>query len=378
MELINYKKTGFAKRIEASLASISSKPGDKFKLVRAYYEIGEFDCELCGKKHCCYCFEVQNLETNIIIKVGSECIHHFKDKGVNIDLAEGLMDRVMKASLKARKELKDKLGKEAWDKLSEEERKAIPWHQRNLKIKELSDAAYKAMDNDVKRELVTREYLILQAKELLVNVSYNKSILSEEEIENLANLGLEAEMERAMTHGAEMKARQEAAAKLQKEREDMEAKVAPMVQQFLAQVNALDFVTAEASLAAMKTAFPTKNFYQEFSALETKKFEVRRAEAAKKFSWLTDYTGANETVLDIKKYFNRYGEISARQEEFAKKLISNENAPKVEKPKADYSWLTGYAGENPIVINIKEFFNDKGFISAKQDKYARRLISYEK
>src|SRR6056297_482218 len=120
-----YRSETFASRIQMNLADISASPGDEFKLIAAYYDPMTFDCELCGHKNCMYAYEIQNIKTKNIIKVGSECVHHFKDKGVNIDLAEGLMKRVISATAKARKELIIHLGKEALQNLSDEKKRDI-------------------------------------------------------------------------------------------------------------------------------------------------------------------------------------------------------------------------------------------------------------
>lgn len=160
-----YKSSRFQKRIELNLANISSSENDKFELVSAYYDQNLFDCELCGHRNCVYAFEVKNLETNKIIKVGSDCIHHWEDKGVDINLAAGLMRRVMNMTQNARNKLIKEMGKEEYKKLSKEE----------------------------KREKITHQYMIEQAKQLLRDASRNKSVLSEEEIQHILSLGLEDE-----------------------------------------------------------------------------------------------------------------------------------------------------------------------------------------
>ncbi len=191
-----YKSQSFVNRIQLNLANVSANPGDEFTLINAYYDPAMFDCELCGHKGCMFAFEIQNTETKKTIKLGSECVHHFKDRGVNIDLAEALMKRVMSATNKSRRELVEKLGDEAWKNLSEEERKEIGWKRFEWK-KEAGKKAYKSLDKEEKRVLVVNEFMIIQAKELLTQVAYNKHYLTEEEISKIISLGLEKEIEKA-------------------------------------------------------------------------------------------------------------------------------------------------------------------------------------
>ena len=194
----DYKSKKFVHKIEVNLANISVKPTDKFQLIRAYYDINLFDCELCGHKNVMYAYEVKNLETEKVIKVGSECVAHFSDKGVDIDVAQGLMRRVTSASNKARRDLKKRLGMEAFYALPEEKRVTVKsWEIRGV-ADELGKEAYKALDKKTKQELVINEYLVLQTKELLSNVAYRNSILSEEDVELILQLEMEDDMMKAL------------------------------------------------------------------------------------------------------------------------------------------------------------------------------------
>lgn len=191
-----YRSQSFVNRIQLNLANISSNPDDEFKLVNAYYDPRFFDCQLCGHKNCAFAYEVKNLKTEQILKVGSECIHHFKDKGVDINLAEALMKRVMSETNKARNDLKDKLGQEAWDALSEDEKKKIGY-QKYRWMEEQGKQAYKDLDKEMKRDLIVNQFMIMQAKELLMKVSYNKHYLTEEETQKIVALGLSQALDKA-------------------------------------------------------------------------------------------------------------------------------------------------------------------------------------
>ena len=307
-----YKSQSFIHKIEVNLANISSNPDDEFQLIKAYYDIKGFDCELCGHKDCMYAFEVKNLKTNAIIKVGSECISHFEGKGVDIDLAEGLMQRVMSASNKARRDLKRRLGEEAWNKLSVEERKVVKsWEQREF-IDKLGAEAYKALPTEEKRELVLTEFITLQTKELLTDVARNKSILSEEDVQVIMQLGLEKEMNQALTT-AEVNRRY-------KQIKDAENK-------FSQYINTPDFSedVARSMIQDIKNIDNKYNVMWLESNVNNRLQQRQRLTALReKYGWLIDYQGHNTTIMSIKHYLSVYGYITQRQEEYAHSLIDAE------------------------------------------------------
>ena len=194
------------KKIALNLANISTSPNDEFSMITASMSYGEFQCELCGQKHCVKEFVVKNNSTGKVMSVGSECIERFKDKGVDIDLAEGLMKRVTSASNKARRDLKQRLGQDAWKALPEEEKKKIVYREQKDFIDNLGVLAYKNMDADEKRELVVAEFLTLQAKELLTGYAAGKAILTEDDVKLIMELGMEDKMTQAQkTHEANRK-----------------------------------------------------------------------------------------------------------------------------------------------------------------------------
>ncbi len=198
MKTDNYKFEikGHKNKIALNLANISATSKDEFSLVSSSINYSEFTCELCGHKHCVKEFVIKNNTTNIEISIGSECIDKFKGKGVDIDLAEALMKRVMSATNKARRDLKDKLGHEAWEKLTDVERKEIGYKRYDW-IEEAGKLAYKNLSDEDKRELIVNQFMIIQAKELLTQVAYNKHYLSEEELQKIADLGLDQELAKA-------------------------------------------------------------------------------------------------------------------------------------------------------------------------------------
>lgn len=150
----NYISKGFQDRIEISLANISSRPDDKFAIIGMKYIPGTFKCELCGHAPCLYAFSIKNLETGIIIDVGSECVNHFKGDECNIDVTEGLKKRIKSVTRKMRRYMK----------------------------KNIEGDKYKAMTPETKRELTIRLFMKHQAMEMLRAEGGKKSMLKKEDI----------------------------------------------------------------------------------------------------------------------------------------------------------------------------------------------------
>jgi len=233
-----YKSSSFQTKIEISLANISSSPTDEFKLIKTSYY--PFNCELCGHQHCVYQFTIENLKTHRQLDVGSECIHHFQGRGVDIDLALGLLKRIRKTVLIARKEMRSDIDKESYEKFSIED----------------------------KRQLTIKYFMREQAKDLLRDVAINKAILSKQQINDILDLGLDKELERA--------------------------------QDFAKQV-----------------------------AERSKRIQEQLDKQNEKYKWLIRYSGSNYIIRDIRDRFIRNGRISDKQEEYARSLIMKEKAPQV-------------------------------------------------
>lgn len=170
-----YKSKSFKSRIELSLANISSAPNDEFRLLKTSYH--PFDCELCGHKGCVYQFTIENLKTKKQLNVGSECIHHFKERGIDIDLALGLLKRIRSTVLKARKDMRLDIDKGDYEKLS----------------------------IDKKRELTLKYFMRAQAKELLFDVRMGKAVLSRQQLNDILDLGLDKELKQAQDSAERMR-----------------------------------------------------------------------------------------------------------------------------------------------------------------------------
>lgn len=150
----NYISKGFKDRIEISLANISRSKDDKFALVGAQYRTAGFKCELCGHEPCVVGFNVKNLDSNVVIAVGSECVKHFKFNELDIDLASGLRKRIKSISRKMRRYMKKGLGEDE----------------------------YKDTDKIQKRESICKLFMKFQTKELLKDNYEKKTTLTKEEI----------------------------------------------------------------------------------------------------------------------------------------------------------------------------------------------------
>lgn len=149
----NYVSKSFQDRIEISLANISRSKDDKFSITGIGYIPATFKCELCGHNPCLYVFYVKNLETNVTIKTGSECIAHFRGE-CNIDIAVGLRKRIKSVTRKMRRYMK----------------------------KSLDGDDYKEMAKEAKREMTLKLFMKHQAMEALRGDSKKKTLLSKEDV----------------------------------------------------------------------------------------------------------------------------------------------------------------------------------------------------
>jgi 5'-3' exonuclease len=150
----NYISQSFEDRIEINLANISRSPEDQFVLKGIRYIPATFKCELCGHEPCLYAFTVFNVQTETDMVVGSECVHHFKDKSSNIDLSSGLIKRVKSVTRKMRRYMKHSIDEEL----------------------------YKAMTPEKKREMTLRLFMKYQVIEALKDEDGKKVKLSKEDV----------------------------------------------------------------------------------------------------------------------------------------------------------------------------------------------------
>ncbi len=347
-----YKSQNFVKKIEVNLANISAKPNDKFQLIKAYYDINSFDCDLCGHKNCMYAYEVKNLQTGAIMKVGSECIHHFKDKGVDINLAEGLMRRVTAASNKARRDLRYRLGKEVWDALSDEERGRFKFWEHKAEIDRLGKIAYNALPKEEKRELVVNEYLTLQTKELLVQVSYNKSILTEEDVQLILQLNMEEEMQGAITKQ-----------KIAADKNKIKA-IEDRTLRYIREAEVFDPQKMLEMSDEINTINPDYNFAWIGNAMQNRLDEDDKKEEIKnEYAWLLDYKGNNPTVRDIRSYLLKHKTITPAQQNLAFSLV--EDNPKDEDFDKKIEELHNKPF-NDFIDSVYRQYKRKGYVSEKQ------------
>jgi hypothetical protein len=154
MDKENYVSNSFQGKIQVSLANISRSSEDKFSIVSMEYIPQTFKCELCGHSPCLYAFNVKNQETDKTIKVGSECVNHFRGE-CDIDIAEGLKKRIKSVTRKMKRYLKKYMDKED----------------------------YKSMSKERKREITVELFMRFQNKEILRNENQKKSRLTKEDVE---------------------------------------------------------------------------------------------------------------------------------------------------------------------------------------------------
>lgn len=333
MNYINkdYKSKSFKSRIELSLANISASPKDEFKLIKTSYH--PFDCELCNHKYCMYQFTIENLKTKKQLNVGSECIHHFHGKGVDIDLAMGLLKRVQRTVLKARRDMKD----------------------------DFTDGDYEKLSLDEKRTLTIKYYMRSQAKELLQDVARNKSILTKEQLNDILDLGLENELKRAQE-------RQKVMAQYQQAR-----KIESEFRSILLKAKEGGFAEVSEDVAdgysKKWSATCPDGTYSDYISGLYKTYNNERTIARNQYPWLIGYKGTSRVVADIKDRFMRYGGLTPKQERYAKSLIENEQ----KIPEMLSTVISKKPGK--FVESLDKQYNEKGFISPKQSKVLYRIYN---
>jgi hypothetical protein len=273
------------------------------------------------------------------------------------------MKRVVKATIEARDELKTELGKRAFDNLPEEQRKAVRSWEMHKMIEELGKEEMKKLSKTEKRELSVNAFMRMQAKELLLQVSMNKSVLTEEQIKEIVDLGLTEELDRANAQ-AQRKARILQATEIERNFELLLSsnkdngwpELDPMYVEQVSQ----QWLTVNPDKAYSN---PIKNRASNYNSTR---------QSVTKYQWLLDYKGTNQKVLDIRHYLSNWGYISSSQESYAKTLISNETNP----PQADVETSTIFQDlntrfqsvlrSNSFLTSVEGYFNRNGFITEKQ------------
>lgn len=325
----NYRSNSFQTRIEVNLANISSSPEDEFQLHSAYYDKNLFDCELCGHRNCVYAYEVKNIKTNKILKVGSECIHNFEGKGVDIDLAEGLMKRVMKATQSARYKL----------------------------IKDMGEEEYKKLTKEEKREMVVKQYMIEQAKQMLSDMSQNKATLSEDQIQHILDLGLEDEYT-----GAKEK-------KEKREKFQNSVEILNSFQDYLNQLRTNWETPDESKVEEFRNSYEETSVYANSNMIDVYlKDYLRQIENRKKYDWLFNYDGKNEIVENIKLSLVKHGSLTSRQEKYARSLIEKESHSNSDRLGEAFQFLFDKGFDDTFIRSLKRQYDMKGFLSDKQEK----------
>jgi hypothetical protein len=363
----HYKSDAFIRKIEVNLANVSAKPDDEFQLVKAYYDIDLFDCDLCGHKNCMYAYEVKNLQTGIVQKVGSERIHHFEGKGVDINLAEGLMRRVTSASNKARRDLKKRLGEEAFAALPQAEQDATSWYMRKDKIEDMGKIAYKALSNADKREMVVNEFLALQTRDLLTDVAVGKSILTEDDIQVILQLDMEEEMSKALESNKIITAKSQIKIIEDKALDNIRnADIAEITPQYI-----LDVKTAIKAINPSHPMIWLDNAYNNRQDEEKRNNEINH-----EFEWLINYSGNNPTVRDIQAYLAKNRYISPAQQNLAFSLVEGESHP-VSKEFDNKIEELHRGPYNKFVDSVYRQYKRKGYVSEKQKAAILRLYDKE-
>jgi hypothetical protein len=364
-----YKSTKFVDKIEFNLGQIAVSENDQLRLVNGFYDPIGFDCQLCGHKHCNYAFIIEDVQTKKSIRIGSECVRHFSHRGIDIDLAEALIKRVMKATVEARKELKDELAQKAWDGMPEAEKAKIRSWEKWSVMEELGKNAMKALSKQEKAELTVQAFMIVQAKELLLEVANNKATLTEEQIAHIVELGLQDRLTDAQRRAeklALLKKADEAQTKMsdaiRKAKQDGYVLLDQKVIDDLANQWVMNYNPSYSTSGYN----PVKSLYQTY--LNDREAVIRQ------YPEVVNYHGANPAALDIKTFLIQRGYVTYNQLELVKNIVKRETAP----ADTEFEGALNYLKTNltsSFVQSVGEFYAQKGYVTPKQRDAIVRLYN---
>lgn len=350
-----YTNKGFEDKIKINLARIMSSENDKFSFIRAEY-VRDFPCELCGHQHLSMCYWVKNQTTGIIIKVGCECLEHFRLPQSDIDKADALR-KMMERSIEGGRDLKVReFGTKLYDELPEEMRKIGRFLQSDLRaivgeeayeslpkstkklyrlnrddmIEVLGNEHFKRLPREEKYNLIYSFYNLNYAERILDEVAKGEYHLSKEEVADIAA---------SMENGADRIAAAEAKAKAKAERDAL----IKLQNARRAEISALESEMYRVSDAARKSltdldpaviadwharATPIGiDSRVEQMVKSTAEAIVREKAFRAEYGWIINYTGTNSFLLDLQQKIVWYRSLTPAQIEAGKKALNDELNP---------------------------------------------------
>ncbi|MFW6226108.1 MAG: hypothetical protein ACOC3V_04045, partial [bacterium] len=267
--------------------------------------------------------------------------------------------RVMSATNKARRDLKEKLAREAWDNLPEEEKEKLIWNCFTWK-EEKGKELYKNLSKEEKRNLIVNEFMVIQAKELLTQVAFGKHYLTEEEIERIVNLGLENELDKAQERKKSIQIREN------------KIKLRDSIQKYFSDLESTWSDVDENVINQFKSQWENYSNEWDVNYIDN---ELEKYNNKLEYSWLLKYSGDNKIVQDIQYFFKRTNRISEKQSKLAQDIINNESREDNELENV-LGFLLEKEPENKFYNSIQSFYNSRGYVSSKQRKAIMK--SYKK
>jgi len=180
-------------KIQINLAKICKSEFDTFSYIKTQYLI-DYTCELCGQQHISKVCWVKNNQTDLVIKVGSDCIEHFNLPKSDIDKAEAILKRIEHSINSGRKLLVEKYGKKLYAALPEPEQKK-GYTSKPKQIEALGVEYLKTIPKAEKTALFVNAYMMWEAIQLFDDDGRTKLssyIYSSEEISEFVKSGIDA------------------------------------------------------------------------------------------------------------------------------------------------------------------------------------------
>lgn len=414
-----YVREGFNDKIQINLAKICGSENETFSLALVEY-VRDYTCELCGHKHLSKCYWIKNNSTDLIIKVGSECVEHFSKHGLSksdIDMAEGLAKLVHKSIETSRLEEVRKFGTKLLNDLPEEIKarnhfgqkdlqvifganyEDLPEADRNLRyfnknnlIEILGNEHFKNLPRGEKYDLVNKLYRMDYAERLFEYSRTGQHLLTKEEIAFILDTDplYKDRMESAIEQGFRRR-NHDAIRKLMDE-------VSTTLSSFLRNgFVSPDAVTTVGWLAKAKELHVETEIqkyldnHQSDIVAETER-QVRLAEQEKirkesvaakavEFAWITGYAGTNNFLLDLQRNYNHYHNLTPVQIARGKEVLDRELNPPAPAEANEISSmldeLVSKFPDNTFYRSVRNQYIQNGSISPKQTYCIRRSYSQE-
>ncbi len=313
-------------KIQINLAQITQNSDDTFRVIKASNE-RDFTCELCGQKHVSKVYTVLNVATGLTIRIGCECVKHFRLNQSDINKAESMLKRVEQSIRDSKKNLIQTKGQKLFDQLPDEEKRQIPRYKWSEKIEELGNNYFQDMPLAERSEFYFSAYMMYEAIRMYgggasgydeLTYTYQKGIYiySKEEIyAAVEKIGSRDVFEKEIAKIDEKK--------LANRRYELDKAISSFVYDSkcarkYVDSNILSNIQGEVAKLGL-----SENLSIQLEKLDKDIIDIKARDA--KYPWLFAYTGTNSSIISIRNKLIS-SELSEAQVQRAQELIKEEES----------------------------------------------------